>query len=193
MAHSRILVIDDDPLFRSLLTSMLCQEFSVSTASDGAEGYYKALEQPPDLTIVDIKMPGWDGLRTLKAFRAHHLLATRPIMMLTGDASRPSIQAALEAGANDYVIKTTLSREILIRKVHRQLGEPDVDSDVDSIDRPMRNSQAALDGLVEDLPAFGVAPPPEMPVERLTPCRSADQRSYSANDGALRTLIVDWE
>lgn len=122
MTRSRILVIDDDPLFRSLLTSILRSDFLVNVASDGAEGYYKALEQPPDLAIVDIRMPGWDGLRTLQAFRSHHALANVPVVMLTSDASRQTVMSAMQAGATDYIIKTTLSRENFLEKVSRQLS-----------------------------------------------------------------------
>lgn len=122
MSRPRVLVIDDDPLFRSLLTSMLRKEYLVSVACDGAEGYYKALEQPPALAIVDIQMPGWDGLKTLKAFRSHHLLAHVPVMMLTSDSSRQTVMAAIQGGARDYVIKTTLSRDDFLQKVSRQLG-----------------------------------------------------------------------
>lgn len=121
MSRARVLVIDDDPLFRSLLTSMLRKDYLVSVACDGAEGYYKALEHPPRLAIVDIQMPGWDGLKTLKAFRNHHLLAQVPVMMLTSDSSRQTVMAAIQGGARDYVIKTTLSRDDFLQKVTRQL------------------------------------------------------------------------
>jgi DNA-binding response OmpR family regulator len=117
MFLDRILVIDDDPLFRSLITSMLRREYLVTVACDGSEGYYKALEQAPQLVIIDVQMPGWDGLRTLQALRAHQSLARVPIMMLTSDASRSTVLASIESGANDYVIKTTMSRDELLKKV----------------------------------------------------------------------------
>ena len=119
MTRSRILVIDDDPLFRSLITSMLRRDYFVSVAADGSEGYYKALEHPPQLAIIDVQMPGWDGLRTLQAIRAHQALAKVPVMMLTSDASRQTVVASIESGANDYVIKTTLSKDELLKKARR--------------------------------------------------------------------------
>ncbi len=122
MNRHRILVIDDDPLFRSLIMSILGKEYSVSVASEGSEGYYKAIEHPPRLIIVDVLMPGWDGLRTVEAIRAHQDLAHIPIMILTSDASRETVVAAIERGANDYVLKTTLTRENLLKKT-RQLTE----------------------------------------------------------------------
>src|SRR5262245_27859120 len=116
MTRPHVIVIDDDPLFRSLLTAMLREEFQVSVAVDGAEGYYKALQQPPELAIIDVQMPGWNGLRTLKAFRANHALSRVPIMIITSDARAETLLEALQAGASDYVAKTTLSREDFLKK-----------------------------------------------------------------------------
>ncbi len=119
MNRARVLVIDDDPLFRSLITSILRRDYFVSVAADGSEGYYKAIEHPPQLIIIDVRMPGWDGLRTLQAIRAHQALAKVPVMMLTSDASRQTVVAAIQGGANDYVIKTALSRDELLKKTGR--------------------------------------------------------------------------
>lgn len=117
MLRPHVIVVDDDPLFRSLLTSMLRPHYAVTSAADGAEGYYKALQQPPHLAIIDIKMPGWDGLRTLKAFRTNYLLSQVPVMIMTGDASRETVRSALDGGASDYVLKTTLSKDEFLKKV----------------------------------------------------------------------------
>lgn len=132
MSRPQVLVVDDDPLFRSLLASMLRKDFQVTVASDGAEAYYRALECPPDLAIVDIRMPGWDGLRTLKAFRAHHALCHVPIIMLTSDSSRQTVIAATKAGASEYVLKTTLCRDDFLRKVCMQLNVADSRLSVES-------------------------------------------------------------
>jgi PleD family two-component response regulator len=121
MNRPRILVIDDDPLFRSLLTSLLRDEFLVVSASDGSEGYYKALENPPQLAIIDLKMPVWDGLKTLRAFRGNHLLARVPLVVLTSDETGQLTSESLAAGASDYLLKTTITRGELIDKVRRQL------------------------------------------------------------------------
>ena len=106
-SNARILVIDDDPLFRNLMVSFLRREYFVSVASDGSEGFYKALEYPPDIAIVDVQMPVWDGLQTLKAFRSHPTLCKTKIIMLTSDASKGTVVAAIQGGANDYIIKTS--------------------------------------------------------------------------------------
>ena len=122
MSRPRILVIDDDPQFRSLMTAMLRKDYLVTVAADGAEGYHKAIEHAPHLAIIDVQMTGWDGLRPLRALRSCPALAKMPVMMLTGDASRQTVLATVQAGANDYLIKMTLSRDELLKKVRRLLS-----------------------------------------------------------------------
>jgi len=134
-ARPRVIVIDDDPLFRNLITSVLRKDFFVSVASEGSEGYYKAIEHTPDLAVIDVQMPGWDGLKTLKAFRAHQQLSQVLIVMLTADTSRETVMAAIQGGAHDYVIKTKFSREEFLGKLNRLLsyrvsgstGDPQLD------------------------------------------------------------------
>ncbi len=119
----RILVVDDDPLFRSLMVSVLRRDFTVSVAPDGADGFYRALDQVPDLAVLDIQMPGWDGIKTLKAFRTHPLLARVKVVVLTSDASRETVLAAIQAGADDYIIKTAFSRDEFRQKLDRLLQD----------------------------------------------------------------------
>lgn len=120
-----ILVIDDDPLFRGLIASLLRKDYLVAVAAEGSEGFYKALEHPPDLAIVDIQMPGWDGLKTLQAFRSHAQLSKIKIVILTSDASKETVLAAIRGGANDYLIKTSFSKVDLQEKLTRLLGVRD--------------------------------------------------------------------
>ncbi len=117
----QILVVDDDPLFRSLMVSVLRHDFAVCVAGDGADGFYRALDQVPDAAVLDIQMPGWDGIKTLKAFRAHPVLAKVKIVVLTSDASRETVLAAIHAGADDYIIKTAFSRDEFRQKLDRLL------------------------------------------------------------------------
>ena len=120
--HRRqILVVDDDPLFRSLMVSVLRHDFAVTVASDGADGFYKALDHVPDAAVLDIQMPGWDGIKTLKAFRSHPALAHVKVVVLTSDASRETVLAAIQAGADDYIIKTAFSRDDFRQKLDQLL------------------------------------------------------------------------
>ncbi|MAG95043.1 MAG: hypothetical protein CMJ48_15055 [Planctomycetaceae bacterium] len=123
----RILVIDDDPLFCSLIALTLEKEFTVSLANSGEKGFHLACENPPDVAVIDVQMPGWDGLKTLSEFRKHQSLRSTPVIMLTSDASKGTVLTAIEAGADDYVLKTAFSKEEFrtrIAKLAESAGEP---------------------------------------------------------------------
>lgn len=172
----RVLVIDDDPLFRSLLVSMLRRDYQVAVAGEGAEGFYKALEEPPDLAIIDIQMPGWDGLTTLTAFRTHPHLARVRVVVLTSDASKETILAAVSKGAEDYVIKTRFSRREFLEKLERM---------AQLLDTPN--------------PPAEVASPSPVRVDESTP--TFPEPAFATLDGsndlvrakALRDVIESWE
>jgi DNA-binding response OmpR family regulator len=118
-ARARVIIIDDDPQIRSLLTSFLRREFLVSVAADGQEGFQKAQEHVPDVAVIDIHMPVWDGLQTLKMFRALPALRGVRVVMLTADSSRQTVMTAIAHGADDYIVKTALSKDDLLAKLRR--------------------------------------------------------------------------
>lgn len=120
-ARIRVLVIDDDPLYRNLLSTVLGKKYDISVACDGLEGLAKARELTPDLAVIDVQMPGLDGLQTLTAIRADAALTSAKVIMLTADASRDTVFAAVRAGADDYLIKTAFSKDELVRKIERLL------------------------------------------------------------------------
>src|SRR5580658_1735874 len=96
---TRVLIIDDDPLIRTLLVSALRKDCLVAVAAEGSERFAKALELKPDVAVIVGNMPGWDGLKTLEAFRAHPGLREIKIIMLTADSSKQTVMAAVRAGA----------------------------------------------------------------------------------------------
>lgn len=108
-----ILVVDDDPLIRSLLRRYLMSEgFRVSEAVDGA-GVRTALAQGPVHTVLlDLVMPGEDGLTLARMIRQR---SNVPIIMLTGKGELIDRVVGLEAGADDYVTKPFELRELLAR------------------------------------------------------------------------------
>lgn len=184
MTRARILVIDDDPLFRSLITSMLRRDFLVSVAAEGSEGYYKALEHPPHLAIIDVQMPGWDGLRTLQAIRAHHILTKVPVMMLTSDASRQTVLAAIQAGANDYVIKTTLSRDELLKKTHRLIAQDVLRAAIGGSEpSEARSEESAADEGVSE----------QLALSQAASLESANSTEIGSEAATLQALMDNWE
>ena len=112
MGEQRILVVDDDPRLREMLRKYLEGEgFAVSLAGDGAS-MRKALERPVDLILLDLVMPGEDGLTLAREVRAR---AQTPIIILSGKGDTIDRVVGLELGADDYIAKPFHLREVLAR------------------------------------------------------------------------------
>lgn len=115
----RALVIDDDPAVTSVLKRGLSYEgFAVDTASSGAEGLAIARDRPPDLVILDIMMPGLDGLEVLQRLRAAD--PRLPVLLLTAKDAPADQVRGLEQGADDYVVKP-FTFEVLLARVRALL------------------------------------------------------------------------
>lgn len=109
----QILVVDDDPGIVSLLKRGLTYEgYKVDTAADGPEALAKAREREPDLVILDIMMPGIDGIEVSKRLRQ---AGDVPILMLTAKGTVADKVAGLDSGADDYLVKPFDFDELLAR------------------------------------------------------------------------------
>ena len=99
-----ILVVDDDPSITTLLQRCLRYEgYSVATAASGEAALALALKHPPDLAMLDIMLPGLDGLALLQRLRAAD--EQLPVLFLTGRDAPADQVLGLEAGADDYIVK----------------------------------------------------------------------------------------
>jgi DNA-binding response OmpR family regulator len=115
----RIVVIDDDPAITSLLKRGLSYEgFAVDIAGMGEAGLALARERPPDLVVLDIMMPGINGLEVLRRLRAAD--ERLPVLMLTAKDAPADQVLGLEAGADDYVVKP-FTFEVLLARVRALL------------------------------------------------------------------------
>lgn len=115
----RIVVIDDDQAVTSVLRRGLTLEgFAVATAEDGEHGLELIREQAPDLVILDVMMPGLDGLSVLERLRAAE--ARLPVLLLTAKDAPADQVRGLDAGADDYVVKP-FTFEVLLARVRTQL------------------------------------------------------------------------
>jgi len=111
----RILLADDDRALTDLLAEYLRREgFAVDVAHDGEEALARLshASQRPDLLILDVMMPGRDGLETLRELRLQHRL---PVIMLSARGEPVDRVIGLELGADDYLSKPCLPRELLAR------------------------------------------------------------------------------
>jgi len=108
-----ILVVDDDPTIVDVLTRYLELEgFSVSSAADGTTAYEMALAAPPDLMVLDLMLPGIDGLEVCRRLRA---TSPVPVIMLTAKGDESDRIVGLELGADDYVAKPFSPKELVAR------------------------------------------------------------------------------
>jgi DNA-binding response OmpR family regulator len=102
----RILVVDDEVDVTLILRTALESEgFEVETAGNGPDALALALEDPPDLILLDIMMPGMSGFEVLRKLKAEDATSAVPVIMLTGVSERKKIQEALTGGTDYYIIK----------------------------------------------------------------------------------------
>ncbi len=121
----RVLVVDDDPQIVSVLKRGLSFEgYSVDTAENGEQALGIALQAPPDLVILDVMMPGLDGIEVTKRLRQG---TDVPVLLLTAKATVPDRVTGLDAGADDYLVKPFSLDELLarIRALLRRRQPPD--------------------------------------------------------------------
>ncbi len=110
---THILVVDDDAGIRELLAEYLVQQgYAVSMAADGAELDARLREAVPDLVVMDLMLPGEDGLTLTRRLKAAHNL---PVIMLSARGEDVDRIVGLEVGADDYLAKPFNPRELLAR------------------------------------------------------------------------------
>jgi len=125
----RLLVVDDHPLFREGLAHTLGAEEGfkiVAQAEDGTTAIDLWESVQPDVTLIDVSMPGMDGIETVRQLRSRH--ADAKLLMLTSSEDQEDVIAALDAGASGYVTKSVRFVDLVaaVREAHhggRPLGE----------------------------------------------------------------------
>ena len=118
----RVLVVEDEPAIADFVQRGLESEgFEVVCAADGIEGERRALQEPVDLVILDLMLPGRDGLGVLSGVRARK--PTLPVIVLSARAEVDDRVAGLDAGATDYLVKP-FSFEELAARVRAHLRIP---------------------------------------------------------------------
>ncbi|NGQ94624.1 response regulator transcription factor [Brevibacillus sp. SYP-B805] len=109
----RILVVDDEERIRRLLRMYLEREnFEIEEAEDGEQAVAIALEEDFDIILLDIMLPGMDGMEVCQRIREHK---ATPIIMLTAKGEETNRVHGFEAGADDYVVKPFSPREVVYR------------------------------------------------------------------------------
>jgi len=107
-----ILVVDDDPMVRMLARNALAAEYEVTEASDGQEALMLAQAEPPNLVLMDIKMPNMDGYETCRQFKSHDALQRIPVLFVSSEVELEDRLAAYEAGGEDFIGKPPSAAEL---------------------------------------------------------------------------------
>lgn len=115
-AGGRILVVDDEPHIRRVLSAVLGgRGYDVIMASDGAEALMELRAAPVDLVILDLMMPGANGLEILSVIRSDPARARTPVIILTAKGQDTDRDAALAGGADDFLTKPFSPKKLLAR------------------------------------------------------------------------------
>jgi len=140
----RVLIVEDDPDIALSLRYCLEREggFQVTIAPDGERGLSEARAAPPHLVLLDLALPGLDGMEVCRALRATRETASVPIIMLTARVEERNKVAGLERGADDYITKPFSLREVLarVRAVLRR-----AQGGVEEPPRPLVNGPVSVD------------------------------------------------
>lgn len=142
MSKGRVLVVDDEEAIRELISfNLLQQGFDVVEAADGYQAIEKIQQKRPDLILLDLMLPGMDGLEVCQKLRFSKEYSNIPIIMLTAKGEEVDRVLGLEIGADDYVTKPFSIRELMarIKAIFRRLINPE----------PNTNSQELTIGVLK--------------------------------------------
>ena len=121
MMKKSVLIVEDDEDIRELVSYHLLKEgYQVASVASGEEALALAEAQPPDLILLDIMLPGMDGMAVCQKLRASPKAAATAIMMLTAKGEEADIIRGLNLGANDYVTKP-FSPKVLVARIRAAL------------------------------------------------------------------------
>jgi len=111
-----ILVVEDEEDIRELISYNLSREgFRVSSVASGEAALKAAKDSPPDLVLLDLMLPGLDGLEVCRQIKANNATSQVPVLMVTAKGEEADVVTGLELGADDYIVKPFSPRVLLAR------------------------------------------------------------------------------
>lgn len=129
-----ILVIEDEEDIRELVSYNLLKEgYQVASTASGEEGLAAIKDCKPALILLDLMLPGMDGLQVCRILRSEEATAATPVVMLTAKGEEADIVKGLEAGADDYIVKPFAPKVLLARlkAIFRRVAQDAVHADSD--------------------------------------------------------------
>lgn len=119
----KILIVEDDVSMLAVLRERFKDEgFDIITAENGQVGLQKALDEKPDLILLDLAMPVMDGIEMLKRLRQTEQGEDIPVIVLTNLSDEDKIAESLQNGVSDYLIKTSWKFDGMLEKVREKLN-----------------------------------------------------------------------
>lgn len=145
---ARILVVDDSLVNLAVINEILEQQgFDVLLANTGERALKSAQEMPPDLILLDVMMPGWDGYETCRRIKSDPIIGHIPILFISGLGDTKNKVEAFQVGAVDYVSKPFQEKELLARvHTHVELARlrQNLEKEVESKTAKIRSLMEAL-------------------------------------------------
>ena len=151
----KILIADDDPqILRALRITLTAKGYEIFTATDGSAAIAAAIDHHPDLYLIDLGMPGFDGIAVIQAIRGW---SEAPVLVVSGRSGAADKVEALDAGADDYVTKPFSVEELLARiraltrRTPQQSPDPVVTLGDVTVDLASRDVTRPRDGGVDHI------------------------------------------
>lgn len=146
MSKAVILVVEDDSDIQELLSYNLGKEgYTVVTAATGEQGLFQTGRTNPDLVLLDVMLPGMDGLSVLRALKEDEKNRKIPVLMMTARGEDADVITGLELGADDYIVKP-FSVKVMIARIRTALRRVQGGAKQDETDR----KAIRLDGITID-------------------------------------------
>jgi DNA-binding response OmpR family regulator len=126
---ARVLIVEDEPDIRDLLAFHLQREgYQVATCWTGADALRLVRAAPPDLVLLDLMLPGVDGLEVCRRLRQDPVTAALPVVIVTAKGEEMDRVLGLELGADDYIVKPFSPKEVVarVRAVLRRARAPEI-------------------------------------------------------------------
>jgi two-component system phosphate regulon response regulator PhoB len=116
MAKKNVFVVEDEEDILDLIRHHLTKEgFVVASAADGLEAVKAIMRKPPDLILLDLMLPGLDGLEVCRRLKKEAKTADIPVLMVTAKDEESDVVTGLELGADDYIVKPFRMKELVAR------------------------------------------------------------------------------
>ena len=124
-ARKRVLIIEDDEDVAKILSLLVKSlDADVLVADDGMTGFQMARDEEPDLVLVDIHLPGMNGLEVIRSIRATPKLAGLPLVVITGNSTVEYIKETAKMGADDFLVKANVLAGDGLDRIQKFLHPP---------------------------------------------------------------------